>query len=164
MNFCVNIIVNALSFLKDWDRDLWLSYRLNAFFVKIANWTRCAHACILTMFKRPFRNLHLSVFDFLGSGVPLSTSLKISHTHRIWVCAESELWLRLRGLRVVLIVLYSQPLAAVILLFDTWEVVVLRWANGAVMRPALLVCSTTDLLILYWNVLWLWIRLYLTFP
>ena len=154
-----------MSFLKDWDRDLGLSYRLNAFFVKITNWARCAYACILTMFKRSLRYLHLSVFDFLGSGIALSTSLKVSHTHRIWVLAKFELWLRLSWFRVVLIVLYSQPLAAVNFLFNTWEVVVFGRANRAVMLPALLVVwRAAALLILYWNVLWLWIRLHLTFP
>ena len=156
---------NEMSFLKDWDRDLGLSYRLNAFFVKIANWARCAYACILTMFKRSLRYLHLSVFDFLRAGVALPTSLKVSHTHRIRVLAKSELWLRLSWFGVVLIVLYSQPLAAIDFLFDTREVVVLGRANCALILPALLVVRrAAALLVLYWNVLWLWIRLHLTFP
>ena len=93
--------------MKDRERDLGLPYRLHAFFVKIANRTRCAYACILTMLKCALGYLHLSCFDFLGACVARSASLKISHTHRIWVLAEFELWLRLRLFRVVLIVLYS---------------------------------------------------------
>ena len=118
--------------------------------MKIANRARCAYACILTMLKCALRYLHLSGFDFLGASVARSASLKISHTHRIWVLAEFELWLRLGLFRIVLIVLYSQPLAAVNFLFNTWEVVVLGRTNGTVMLPALLVVRrAATLLVLY---------------
>ena len=86
-------VKKGISFLENRDRDLGLPHRLHAFFVKIANRARCAYACILTMLKCALRYLHLSVFDFLGAGVARSASLKISHTHRIWVLAEFELWL-----------------------------------------------------------------------
>ena len=154
-----------LSFLEKGDLNLGLpSYWLDTFFVKIADWTWCTCASIFTMLKCPLRYLHLNGFDFLGRGVALSTALKISHTHRIWVLAKSELWLRLRLFGFVLIVLYNQPLTAVSLLFDTWEVVVLRGTNWTVISPAVHVRCAAYLLVLYWNVPWLWIWLYLTFP